>query len=481
MNLIDIRALMPLIVVSATAVVVMLTAAFRRRRGLIVAETVVGLVTALAALGCAAAVAPRQVTPLLVVDSLSLFYSGLMLAATLLTALFAHGYFSRTGGPHEEFYILLLLAAAGAMVLAVSNHLMSFFLGLEILSISLYGLIAYHRNRKSSAEAGIKYVILGAAAAAFLVFGMALVYFRTGEMGFVRVAAAAGGSVDGVMLGGLALMLVAIGFKLSVVPFHMWAGDVYDGAPAPVTALIATVSKGSVFVLILRYFAALDVRTSPSVLGLLALLAGLSMFGGNLLALLQTNVKRMLAYSSIAHVGYILVAFMATGPAAPMAVTLYLVVYFITTLGAFGVVSVLSGPDRDADALDDYRGLAWRRPWLAVAMTASLLSLAGIPLTAGFIGKFYVVTAGVESGLWGLIGVLVVNSAIGIYYYLRVVTVMFADAPPAAAGTEAVVKDVGRLLAERIALVVLTVLLFWFGVHPAPLIRAIGIATRALL
>lgn len=477
MSAVDIRALMPLIVVAVTAVIVMLTAAFCRRRDLIAAETVAGLGAAILALGCAGAVAPRQVTTLLVIDPLALFYSGLMLAATLLTALLAHGYFSRTEGPSEEFYILLLLAAAGAMVLACANHLISFFLGLEILSIALYGLIAYHRNRKSSAEAGIKYVILGAGAAGFLVFGMALIYFETGEIGFAR-RMLEGGSLGTVVAGGLALMAVAIGFKLSAVPFHMWAGDVYDGAPAPVTGFVASVSKGAVFVLILRYFAALDLRAAPAVVWAFGLMAALSMFGGNLLALLQDNVKRMLAYSSIAHVGYILVAFLATGLAAPAAVTLYLVAYFITTLGAFGVVSALSAGDRDAASLADYRGLAWRRPWLAAAMTLSLMSLAGIPLTAGFIGKFYVVTAGVESGLWWLIGMLVLNSAIGIYYYLRVVAAMFSEASPAG---DAVRVEPRGLFTERTALLVLVALLIWFGVNPAPLIRVIDAATRALL
>ena len=224
-------------------------------------------------------------------------------------------------------------------------------------------------------------------------------------------------------------MLVTVGFKLSLAPFHMWVADVFEGSPAPVAGFIATVSKGSVFALILRYFTILDIHSAHSLLLVFTIIAMVSMFVGNLLALAQRNVKRMLAYSSIAHMGYLLVAFLASGPSAPVAVTFYLVAYFITTLIAFGTISALSENARDAADLDDYRGLAWRRPWLAAGFTISLLSLAGIPLTAGFIGKFYVVMAGAESGLWMLIGALVINSIIGLFYYLRVVATLFSPQP----------------------------------------------------
>ena len=282
------------------------------------------------------------------------------------------------------------------MVLATSSHFVSFFLGLEALSVSLYTLIAYERAGRNGIEAGVKYLILAAVSAAFLLFGMALIYAEFGTMEFSRIAGAwsdHGGSL--LALAGLAMILVGVGFKLALAPFHMWTPDVYQGAPAPATAFLATVSKAAVFAVLLRYFAAIGAAESGSLRVALTLIAILSMFAGNLLALMQASVKRILAYSSIAHSGYLLIALLATRDYAPLAASYYLLAYVVTTLGAWGVVTALSSKDGDADSLEDYRGLAWRRPWLSGALTAMLFSLAGIPLTAGFVGKFYLLTAGV--------------------------------------------------------------------------------------
>jgi NADH-quinone oxidoreductase subunit N len=278
------------------------------------------------------------------------------------------------------------------------------------------------------------------------------------------------------MLTGFAMILVGIAFKLALAPFHLWTPDVYQGAPAPVTAFIATVSKGAVFALLLRCFDPVAQGPNDGVRLLFGVLAVASMFTGNLLALLQDNVKRILACSSIAHMGYLLVAFLAGGPLAAEAVTFYLIAYFITTLGAFGVVTVLSAPGRDADRMEDYRGLFRRHPWTAAVLTVMLLSLAGIPLTAGFVGKFYVLYAGVSSSLWLLVLLLVVNSAIGLFYYLRiVVTICRRPEPePSAAASATVLPPPERVpLMGRAALSALTVLLVALGVYPGPVIDLI--------
>ena len=225
------------------------------------------------------------------------------------------------------------------------------------------------------------------------------------------------------LLTGLALTLTGFGFKLGLVPFHLWTPDVYEGAPAPVTAFVATVSKGAMFALLLRYFHGPGAKGTVFVA--LSVVAVASMLVGNLLALLQDNVKRILAYSSIAHMGYVLVAFLAGGALAEQAVMFYLAAYFVTTLGALGIVTAISGAERDADRLTDYSGLFWRSPATAGVMTAMMLSLAGIPLTAGFLGKFYVVAAGASATVWWLVIALVVTSVIGLYYYLRVVVIMY--------------------------------------------------------
>jgi NADH-quinone oxidoreductase subunit N len=379
----------------------------------------------------------------------------------------------------EEFYVLLLLAVVGSLVLVASNHFVSFFLGLEVLSIALYALVAYDRTTLTGVEAGLKYLVLAAASVAFLLFGMALVYAESGGLSFAEIARARPEHpVSPVVLGGgLALLMVGIGFKLALVPFHLWTPDVYQGAPAPVTAFIATASKGAMFVVLLRLFRQLRPETPGGVLWAFAALAVASMFAGNLLALLERNVKRMLAYSSIAHLGYLLVAFLAGGPLADTAAACYLAAYFLTMLGALGVVAVLSGADRDADAPADYQGLAWRRPWLAAVMCAMLLSLAGIPLTAGFVGKFYVVAAGAEAGRWWLVLALAVNSALGLFYYLRLLIVMFAPAavaaPPGSPAGDLSSRWPRPAPWAGCTLAALTLLLVWLGVSPGTLIRLI--------
>jgi len=255
----------------------------------------------------------------------------------------------------------------------------------------------------------------------------------------------------------------------------MWTPDVYEGAPAPVTAFIATVSKGAVFALVLRYFSRVDLHAHGSLFVILTITASASMFAGNLLALLQQNVKRILAYSSISHIGYLLVTLLASGPLAMSAAAFYLAAYFVTTLGAFGVVTVLSSKDRDADRMDDYTGLAWRRPWLAGVFTAMLLSLAGIPLTAGFVGKFYVVASGMGSALWLLVMVLVINSAIGLFYYLRIIAAVFAHPEKEIAARPEQSRSGSAVLAG------LTLSLIWLGVYPGPVIEIIKKTIQSLV
>jgi NADH-quinone oxidoreductase subunit N len=281
------------------------------------------------------------------------------------------------------------------------------------------------------------------------------------------------------LLPGVALIVTGIGFKLALVPFHMWTPDVYEGAPAPVTAFVATVSKGAMFALLLRYFnqSGFSHGLAPLVL-VFSIIAIASMVTGNLLALLQNNVKRILAYSSIAHMGYLLVAFQVGGPMGASAAIFYLVAYFVMTLGAFGVVTVLSERERDADLLEDYRGLFWRRPALALVFTAMLLSLAGIPLTAGFLGKFYLIAAGASVGAWALILILVITSAIGLFYYLRIVVTLYAQP----AGSDRAHEPIPRRApAATLVLAALTVILIWLGVYPAPLLVEIRAAISRIV
>ncbi|MEJ2168351.1 MAG: NADH-quinone oxidoreductase subunit N [Desulfobacterales bacterium] len=471
MSLADLLTILPLMILAATPIVVMLVIAVYRSHVITVVLTCIGLVATIYYLPLTATPETGRIAQLLTLDKFARFYIDLLIAAGLAAVLLSYGYLKSYAGYCEEYYVLMLLALLGAAVVVASSHFASFFLGLEILSIALYALIAYPRLNETGVEAGLKYLVPAATSAAFLLFGMALIYAASGTMKLTEPAAfiyrksAEGLSL--LVMTGLIMMLVGIGFKLAVVPFHFWTPDVYQGAPAPVTAFVSTVSKGSLVGLIVRLFGQADIAALGSMFTILTVIVAASMIFGNLLALLQSNVKRLLAYSSIAHIGYLLVAFMVGGTMGSAAVTFYLIAYFVMTLGAFGVVTVLSGPQQEVEHIDDYRGLFWRRPWLGGAFTAMLLSLGGIPLSVGFIGKFYLVVAGVSASFWFLIVVLLLTSGIGLFYYLRVVIAIFTPAPRASAPPATLTVAGGLTLAA------LTLLLVYLGVTPALLIEIV--------
>ena len=481
----DLLTISPLIALTLTSIAVMLAAAFWRSHALAFLITLAGLATTFGMLFVSASRAAPIVTPLVSMDRYTLFFIGLLTVATAIVAILSWSYLERLPQHPEEYYVLLLTATLGGAALVAGTHFASFFLGLEILSVSLYALIVYPVHRAEAVEAAVKYLVLAGATSAFLIFGMALVYAESGTMTAAGVAELVAGLGSGspVVTIGVVMILVGVGFKLAVVPFHMWTPDVYQGGPAPVTAYIATVSKGAVFALLLRFMLPVSADTSSTLFLALAAIAVASMVAGNVLALRQDNVKRILAYSSIAHLGYLLVAFLATGERAGVAVGFYLVAYFATTLVAFGVVTVLSTGDRDADLLLDYRGLGARRPWLAAIFAVALFSLAGMPLTMGFIGKFVIFTAGAGSELWALVIVLVLTSTIGLYYYTRLIVVMYVRRPEelelAGAGPGARVAAAGGAVSVAV-LAALTAMLIVFGVYPAPLLRLVEHAVSVL-
>jgi len=475
----DLLQILPLVILAAGATAGMLGIAAYRSHVATFLLTLCTLILSLAALWIPWSAGGEYVTALIRFDGYAVFFMGLLLAAAIAVTVMAYGYMRGRDTVREEFYILVLTAMLGCAVLVSSTHFISFFVGLELLTVSLYVLIAYSRSRQTDVEAGIKYFIPAATSSAFLLFGMALLYAQTGTMALSElVGLIAARRQQGGLLAflGLGMILVGIGFKLALVPFHFWAADVYQGAPAPVTALIATASKGAIFALLLRYFGALRVETANPFFSVFTVVAVATMLVGNFLALLQTDVKRLLAYSSISHMGYLLVAFLAGGRLAVTAVAFYLLAYFITTLGAFGVISALSGKERDFSGVQDYRGLAFRHPFLAVMLTATMFSLAGIPLTAGFLGKFYVLLAGVRSDLWLLVFVLVISSVIALFYYLRVIVALYQPAPSAPEESGAVHPRAlapSGSLAGGIVLALLLFALIWAGVYPGPIIRFI--------
>lgn len=477
----SIVAILPLIALGATSVAVLLVIAAKRHATAAVLTMFLGFVLSAATIPVALQTAPTQATSLLVVDTFALVYFGLLLIASAFVGLYAWIQFRPAPIQREEVFVLLPLASLGAAILVFSHHFAALFLGLEILSVALYGLLAYDREEARSVEAGLKYLLVAGASSAALLFGMALVYAETGTMTltellvYIRETPSSGHLMR---LGGI-IMLAGLGFKLALVPFHMWTPDVYEGAPTAMTALVATVSKAGVVGLLLRFFVVWGTGRGGDLSTALVVMAVASILLGNLGALLQSNFKRLLAYSSIAHFGYVLVAFLASGPTAVAAVTYYMVAYITTLLLAFGVIVTLSHGRVEAEWLASYRGLLWRRPALAGALIASMLSLAGIPLTAGFVAKFYVIAAGAGADLWPLLWVLVVGSAIGLFYYLRVVVITSlpekTPLPFTRTNSENALARPPTSHSERVssvstnaALSVLSIVVFYLGVAPAP-------------
>jgi NADH-quinone oxidoreductase subunit N len=473
----DLLALSPYIALAATAVVVMLVSAFFGSHRLLLGLTLAGLAAAFACVLIVAESGARRATTLLRVDGLSLYFTGLLVIVTVAAVAVAYGYLKKTERRQGDFYVLVTLATLGAVVLLASTHFASLFLGLEVLTVSLYGLIAYPRARLAATEAGFKYLVLAGTTSAFLLFGMALVYAVTGTMVLSSLTGAATGLSGWEAVAyrvGWVLVFTGIGFKLALVPFHMWTPDVYQGGPAPTTAFLATVSKAAVFVVLLRFVAPLDLRRGGVLLIVFTIVAYASMLAGNLLALRQQNVKRLLAYSSIAQLGYLLVALIASGGDGRTAVAFYLSVYSLALVAAFGVVAILSRSGGEPESLSEYRGLGHRRPLLAIVLTVSMLSLAGMPLTAGFIAKFLVIRAGAGASLWGLLIVLALTSAMSLYYYLRVVITMFrVDAAPFAADLAAPWSPPPTDRLAGVAVAVLSVATIVLGVYPAPLLHLI--------
>ena len=368
---------------------------------------------------------------MVVLDNFALFFNLVIGYATGLVLLLSMDYLRRRGQESGEFYILVLFSAVGMVIMASANDLIVIFLGLETMSLSLYVLAGFFRSRIEAGEASMKYFLLGAFASGFFVYGIALIYGATGSTNLDKlgVAVAAGAGRDPLLLIGFGLLVVGFGFKISSVPFHMWTADVYEGAPTSVTALIATGSKAAAFAAFLRLLLASLRPLQADWAVLLWGMAVLSMTVGNVIALAQQNLKRMLAFSSIAHVGYILVGIVAGGALGNGGVLFYLLVYTFTTAGAFGVILLLERGGEEAVRIEDTAGLANRHPLLGLALTIFLLSLIGIPPTAGFVGKFYLFGAAVRSGYYWLAVIGVLNSAIAAYYYLRVIVSMYMREP----------------------------------------------------
>ena len=369
---------------------------------------------------------------MVVLDGFSNFLNILFLLTGLFAVAVAYAYLKRMNINHGEYYSIILFCLSGMMLMSQATDLIITFLALELLSIPLYVLAALAQTRGESQEAGIKYFLLGSYATGFIVYGIALTFGATGTTSFAGIAAAiaAGAASKGLLTAGAGLILVGFGFKIASVPFHMWTPDVYQGAPTPVTAFMAAGAKAAGFAALMRVFGSVFPSLATDLMPVLAVLSALSMIVGNVIAIAQTDIKRMLAYSSIAQAGYILMAFVPFADPKVRLVSVasglfYLVAYTITSFGSWGVVIAMEKAEGKGLAIEDYAGMGKKYPLLAAAMTIFMLSLTGLPPTLGLVGKIYLFRAIMEGGVYWLAIVGVITSLISAYYYLRVIVVMY--------------------------------------------------------
>ena len=463
-------ALAPEIILSVWGIVVLLVGVSSRRpEGPRTSAdlgwlSVLGILAASLANGWLYSVTEVGTHSMIALDRFALFSNWIILSGAVLGVLISQGYIRRQGLQAAEFYALLIYATVGLMVMAAARDLIVVFLGLEIMSIAAYVLAAINRRDPRSAESGLKYFLLGAFSTGFFLYGIALVYGATGSTHIEAIAdsVASGNAHRALLVFGIALLAVGFSFKVTVIPFHMWTPDVYEGAPTPVTAFMSVAVKAGAFLAFFRVFSVAFEGAYEVWWTILWWLAVLTMVFGNLIATVQVSVKRMLAYSGIAHAGYLMVAIVVANSTASAGLLFYLLTYTLMNIGAFAIVILVSGEGEDRLEIEDYAGFGWRQPLLGVLLTVFLLSLAGFPGTGGFMAKVYLLQGAMESNFVYLSVILVLTTVASYWYYLRVAWFMWMkDAPP-----DVAVEPIQVPFAMRVALVTCVVLILYLGVFP---------------
>ena len=430
---IDLIALAPVLVLSVFAMgVLVLDLWAGKNKTLLMFVSLVGLLMTAISAFAKHPIPAFAFTDSYTVDHLSLFFICIFTLSSALTILLSSEYNEREGIKAGEYYSLILFCTVGMILLASSTDMIMIFLGIEIVSICLYVLAGIKRDNPASNEAALKYFLLGAFATGFLLYGMTLVYGSTGSTNLFKIAEfvkSDSAQSNPLLLMGIVLLVIGFGFKVAAAPFHIWAPDVYQGAPTPVTAFMAVGPKAAAFAAFFRIFSEAVPDLAPSWEILLCTIAVLSMVVGNLGAIMQTNIKRMLAFSSISHAGYLLIAVIAKSSLSGSSLLFYMLSYAFTTFGAFGIIILLGQKGEENLELENYSGLAYKHPLMALSMTVFLLSLGGLPPFAGFVAKFYIFSAAIEEGFVTLVIIAVLNSAISFYYYLKVVVFMYMKEP----------------------------------------------------
>lgn len=482
-TLTELIVLLPVLIISVTVIVILLSVAYNRNNLLHATLTIVGLCLAIAS---SLEVLWHHhnvynVCQLICIDKFSVLYTILILISSALSGMLAYKWLLRyPNNCGDEFYILLLISSIGGVLLTATNHLVMLFVGIELLSLPLFGLVGYSFCNKDSLEASIKYIVLSGVSSAFLLLGMALVYASTGCLLFTEInklllisSFHACSYQQSMLLVGISIMMVGFGFKLSFVPFHLWVPDVYQGAPYPVSMYLATSSKVAIISALMRFFLMFPDQYSEIFHIFLSSVACCSILFGNMLAIQQSSIKRVLAYSSIAHTGYLLIGLIVLKKNCIVAeaIGVYLISYLIANIGVFSIVGIMSNMcDRDADSLYLYRGLFWKKPMLSVLFSIMLLSLVGMPMTLGFIGKFYLFILGISDKLWVFLIFMGIGSVIGMLYYFKIMINLYVRP----SGKIYFLHSSSILLnwcstIEGMIAIILTFFILFLGIYPQPI------------
>ena len=475
----NILNILPILVLAGFGMIVLLTDVLSSRkwvnRNILAYISLIGIIIAAVLTRSSTGTTLFSFNESFVTDNYSLFFNFIFLLCAGLTILISHNYIKREDINYGEYYALILFSTIGMMLMASGADLLNIYIGLEVMSISIYILTGFKRSKLISNEASLKYFLLGAFATGFLLYGISLTYGTTGTINLKQIAsfiAEKGGMSDPLMIIGMGLLIVGLGFKVASVPFHAWVPDVYEGAPTPVTAFMSVGPKAAGFAAFLRIFLTAFGASHHEWQKIIYILAILTMTLGNVSALSQTNIKRMLAYSSIAHAGYLLIALVSANDMGVSATLFYILAYIFMNIGAFAIIIVLSRKGDECIQINDYAGLGFKHPLLAIAMTLFMLSMAGVPPMAGFVGKFYIFSAAIKSGYIGLAIIAVINSVISVYYYLRITVVMYMKEPV----REFVPLTISPLMVAAIVISVVGTL--QLGIFPS---KVMEIAQRSIL
>ncbi|PPI86729.1 NADH-quinone oxidoreductase subunit NuoN [Candidatus Pantoea edessiphila] len=471
----------PLIIIGFTILIVLISISVKRNHFFIALVTSINLGFSLLSLYFVNKVSEIKIMSLLYIDNYSIFYIALIIISSLSTCIFAYIWLSKFLDHKEEFYLLILISSLGGIILSSTNNFVTLFLGIELLSLPLFGLIGYNFYKKISLEASIKYTILSTVASSFLLFGIALVYSESGSLNYIVIGKRFTSDLliyKPLFLVGFCMIITSLGFKLSLVPFHLWTPDVYQGAPTSISCFLSTVSKMSIFSTITKLFIYIPITNSIIIANILIIIAFMSIIFGNIMAVFQTNIKRLLGYSSISHIGYLLISLITIkqNQLSLESSGIYMIGYLFSNLGIFGIIILISKIyDKDDSDIDDnfmnyYRGLFWYDPYLCLVMTIMLLSLAGIPITLGFIGKFYIISISIMTHLWWLVGGILISSIIGVYYYLRIILNLYMI--PLKTNQKIISNDC-CLKPIKITLFLYSTLTIMLGIYPQPLIDLI--------